>query len=320
MPVSYAQRLGELSDSIARSYCKRTSSEIKDRSLEYATKLADQIIEWSKTDGADEGFNVNYPDSYEAPVCHSCWTRTTPGYFSALLPYWGSNLHLVNGTEGLTNGCEPMKFSSDKDSQMYRDAMDLYQKAKVPYPDHERIAEYWDDAPGYSGTPTGHLLSLSCQLVMDQKMKPDVAMELYVKMGLSINEAFINCWQLKYTFNLLRPISYIHRFIDPQFNTFIASPSFPEFPSGHSFQSGAGTEILKNYLSDTITFTDRTNAWRKDIDGTPRTFRSFTQLSEEISISRFYGGIHFKTTLDTSLKYGRTIGNYVNVTIKCRKQ
>jgi hypothetical protein len=147
MPLSYSKRLGELSDSISRKYCKRTSPEIKDRSLEYAGKLADQIVEWSKTDGADEGFNKNYPDSYEPPVCISCWTKTTPGYFSALLPYWGTNQHLVNGTEALTNGCEPMEFSSDKESQMYQDAMDLYKKAKEPDPSHERIAEYWDDSP-----------------------------------------------------------------------------------------------------------------------------------------------------------------------------
>lgn len=319
MPVSYSKRLIELSDSITLKYCKRTSSEIKERSLDYAGRLADQIIEWSKTDGADEGFNKNYPDSYVPPVCPSCWTRTTPGYFSAILPYWGTNLHLINGTEALTEGCEPMEYSTDKGSAMYLDAEDLYKKAKEQKPEHERIAEYWDDSPGYSGTPTGHLMCLSHQLVAETKLDPSSAMELYVKMGLAINEAFINCWRLKYAFNLLRPITYIHRVIDPQFNTFIATPSFPEFPSGHSFQSGAGSEILKSVFSDSMAFTDKTNAWRKDIDGTPRSFDSFTELSEEISISRFYGGIHFKTTLDTSLKYGRMIGVHVFETIKCRK-
>ena len=31
-------------------------------------------------------------------------------------------------------------------------------------------------------------------------------------------------------------------------------------------------------------------------------------MSEDISSSRFYGGIHFLYTLDTSLAYGRKIG------------
>lgn len=320
MPPSNALSMSALSDSITKTFSRKLSDEKRRLSLEYGYALAQSIIDWSKRDGADEGFNKNYPENYAPPVCYSCWTKTTPGYFSAVQPFWGLNKHLIFGGDSLLVGCTPMPFSTDQNSPMFKDALLLYKTAKEPNPTHELIAEYWDDSPGYSGTPTGHLMQLAVQLVEERKLAPSKAMELYVKMGIAINEAFIHCWKLKYTFNLLRPISYIQRFIVPQFNTFIATPSFPEFPSGHSFQSGAGTQILKGYFSDTIAFSDNTNKWRSDIDGSARTYSSFTQLSEEISMSRFYGGIHFKTTLETSLYYGRIIGSYVLKSINCTKQ
>ena len=185
--------------------------------------------------------------------------------------------------------------------------------------EYEIIAEYWDDGAGYSGTPTGHFFTIANQIAGQQNLKLDQAMELYVKLGVAVNEAFIAAFRLKYKYNFIRPFTYIHRLIDSKFNTRIASPPFPEFPSGHSFQSGAATEIMKSIFGDSLTIVDSTNIDRVDIDGTPRTFSSFTEMSEEVSISRLYGGIHFLKSLDESLKYGRKIGKYVATELKCRK-
>ena len=65
------------------------------------------------------------------------------------------------------------------------------------------------------------------------------------------------------------------------------------------------------FFSNTTVFIDSTHINRTDIDGTPRTFNSIDSMAEEISISRFYGGIHFQFTLDESLKYGRIIGKSI---------
>lgn len=319
MPPANLSKLKIINDSLIKRYGKRIKKAVREASIRYGESIATEIIEWSKTDGADEGFNANYPESFEAPACESCWTKTTPGYFSSLQPYWGSNrLHLA-GSDNIVESCVPMEFSFDPSSVMYRDAMALYQFSKSKSPEVEIIAEYWDDAPGYSGTPSGHFFSLAQSLVIDKKLTLDSAIELYVKLGVALNEAFVNCWKLKYTYNFIRPITYIHRYIDPQFNTYIATPSFPEFPSGHSFQSGAGTEVLKAFFTDEIRFTDSTNIYRVDIDGRPRSFNSITELGEEISMSRYYGGIHFLTTLNTSLAFGKSLGYFVVTSLKCRK-
>lgn len=320
MPPANLERLNTMGDSIQKVHGRKTASKKKKKSIAYGMKIAQEIIEWSKLDGADTAFQDNYPDQFQPPQCKSCWTKTTPGYLPALLPYWGNNSSLLAGAQDVAQSCEVFTFSTDSTSFMYDQAMIVLNNSKDDDPKYERIAEFWDDGAGYSGTPSGHFFSVAQSLVIRENRPLDEALELYVKLGVAVNEAFISAFALKYKFNFIRPISYIQKYIDPQFNTRIASPPFPEFPSGHSFQSGAASEVMKSILSDTIPIIDSTHVNRSDIDGTPRNYSSFTEMSEEISISRLYGGIHFRETLDISLDYGRRIGRYVAQNLKCRNE
>lgn len=319
MPPSNQLRIDHINDSIQKLFGKKTSCRIKKESIAYGKQIAMEIIEWSKLDGADSAFDDNFPESFEPPQCISCWTKTTPGYLPSLLPYWGLNKQFLDGSQLIAEECIPFEFSTDSSSFMYEQALAVLENSKNKDPKYELIAEYWDDGAGYSGTPTGHFFTMSKQLVAKEGLSLDQALELYVKLGVAVNEAFISAFALKYKYNFIRPITYIQRYINSRFNTRIASPPFPEFPSGHSFQSGAATEIMKSIFPDESTIIDSTNFGRSDIDGTPRTYSSITEMSEEISISRLYGGIHFRESLDVSLAYGRKIGVYVAAKLKCRK-
>ncbi|MFK7786790.1 MAG: vanadium-dependent haloperoxidase, partial [Crocinitomicaceae bacterium] len=316
MPPANQERIEEINDSICKRY---RSCFIKRKSIEYGKLIAQEIIEWSKTDGGDKSFEDNYPESFAPPKGISKWTKTTPGYLPSLLPYWGNNRPFLKGSAAETADCKVFEFSIDSSSFMYKEALLVLENSKLTDPKYEAIAEYWDDGAGYSGTPSGHFFTMAMQLTKKENVPLDKSLELYVKLGVAVNEAFIEAFKLKYTYNLIRPISYIQRYIDPQFNTRIASPPFPEFPSGHSFQSGAATEVMKSVFGDEIEIIDSTHVGRTDIDGSPRRYSSLTEMSEEISISRLYGGIHFKETLDLSLSFGRKIGRFVSNTLNCRK-
>lgn len=319
MPPSNLDRISAVYESIRKLNAKKTSCRVEKLSIEYGIRLASEIIEWSKLDGADTSFEDNYPESFDPPQCISCWTKTAPGYLPSLLPYWGTNTPLLDGSQLQAENCKPFEFSIDSNSIMYQQALAVLDNSKKEDNSFEYIAEYWDDGAGYSGTPSGHFFTMSMQLVKKEELPLDKALELYVKLGVAVNEAFISAFSLKYKYNFIRPITYIQRYIDKSFNSRIASPPFPEFPSGHSFQSGAATGVMKSVFPDEISMIDSTNYLRSDIDGTPRSYTSLTEMSEEISISRFYGGIHFRETLDVSLHYGRKIGTFVAQKMNCRK-
>ncbi len=319
MPPSNKKHLQHLHDSIKNVYSVGKKEKRIEHSVCYGKKIAKAIIDWSKTDGADDGFERNYPSDFEPKACVSCWSRTFPGYLNAQVPFWGTNRPILPESQSVAADMQIFPFDTVPGTIMYEEALKVLENSKSDDPKYEVIAEYWADGAGYSGTPSGHFFTIAQTVAEKQNIGLEKALELYVKLGIAVNEAFISSFHLKYKFNFIRPISYIQRYIDPNFNSRLASPPFPEFPSGHSFQSGAASEVMKSVFGDTLEFTDHTNDYRKDIDGSPRTYSSFTEMSEEISISRFYGGIHFQKTLDLSLKYGRKIGQYVAKTVECKK-
>jgi len=318
MPPASKQRLMTLEQQLKEAYVTGVSANSKLKSIQFGEAIATQIIDWSKSDGGDIGFEENFPETFSPKECISCWTKTTPGYLPALLPYWGENRTILAGVKEVSNACVVTEFSKDSSSLLFKDAMSLYLNAKDNNPEYETIAEFWDDSPGYSGTPVGHFFMLALNQTIVEEFSLTESLEMNLKMGIAINDAIISSWYLKYKYNFIRPITYIQRYIDPQFNSRIPSPPFPEFPSGHSFQSGAATTILSEFRKSGALIIDSTNWNREDIIGTPRKFDSYHSLGEEASKSRFYGGIHFDETLRISLLYGRKIGAYVNSTLECR--
>jgi membrane-associated phospholipid phosphatase len=118
-------------------------------------------------------------------------------------------------------------------------------------------------------------------------------------------DAFIGCWHTKYTYNLLRPVTYIKRHIDPNWDALLTTPPFPEYPSGHSTLSGAAAVILSAMFGESFAFEDRT---KLDDGMSVRSYPSFWAAAQEAGISRLYGGIHYRTAIVQGLEQGRCIG------------
>ena len=142
-------------------------------------------------------------------------------------------------------------------------------------------------------------------MVSQRSMTAAKAAELFMVMSLAQADAFIAGWKVKYDTNVLRPVTYIRDRIDRDWHTDIVTPSFPEYPSGHSVQSGAAAEVLTRLLGDSIAFDDSTNL---AIGHPVRSFPSFLAAAEEAAISRLYGGIHYPMAITRGTAMGRCIG------------
>ena len=129
-------------------------------------------------------------------------------------------------------------------------------------------------------------------------------------------DAFISCWDMKYTYNLIRPESYINRYIDEDWKPELQTPPFPEYTSGHSIISNAAAVVLTNIYGSQTPFRDSTERpW-----GWPdRNFNSTMEAAKEAGMSRFYGGIHFKRAIEVSADQGQKIGNLVTSKLKMKK-
>jgi hypothetical protein len=125
---------------------------------------------------------------------------------------------------------------------------------------------------------------------------------------LALYEAFIACWYEKYRSVRIRPQTAIQRLIDDQWFSYLQTPPFPEYTSGHSTISAAAGEVLTHLFGDGFAFTDSSE---KEYGLPVRSFTSFRKAAEEASISRVYGGIHFRSGCDNGNKLGRKVGEAV---------
>jgi hypothetical protein len=149
------------------------------------------------------------------------------------------------------------------------------------------------------------------EVIRNEKSDLAMAAVTFAKLGIAVNDAFISCWNGKYFFNLIRPITYVHRYIDDTWVIPLETPPFPEYTSGHSVQSGAAAQVLTDIFGDNYAFTDNMHLSRGDIDGSPRSFKSFYAFANEAAISRLYGGIHFRTGIEVGVDQGKKIGKNI---------
>ena len=166
------------------------------------------------------------------------------------------------------------------------------------------IVFFWADNPIQSGTPGGHSMLITTQVLWQGNYNLETAAEAYARVGVAVADAFISCWQAKFTYNLCRPITYIRTYINPAWNSMITTPNFPEYTSGHSVQSGAAARVLTAMFGANYSYIDSTGY----PDLAPRSFNSFDAFANEAAISRLYGGIHYRDAIDHGLTEGDCIG------------
>ena len=137
----------------------------------------------------------------------------------------------------------------------------------------------------------------------------DIAAEAYAKVGMAVADAFVACWDTKYRYNLLRPVTYIQALIDADWLPLLVTPPFPSTPRDTRCSRGRRRRCSRISSAAAYAFVDRTHEDR----GLPaRSFSSFFQAAREAAISRLYGGIHFRPAIVRGLEQGRCIGQAVS--------
>lgn len=220
-------------------------------------------------------------------------------------PWWGTLRPFVLKRPDECVTPPPAAWDTTPGSDFHNQAMEVYAVSKALTPKQRETVLYWADNPGQTGTPVGHWLAIGSQLVRQRNLSAAEASEMFVLMTLAQADAFIAIWHEKYRLNLLRPVTYIRRYIDSSWTPAIVTPAFPEHPSGHSGQSAAAATVLTGLLG-TVAFDDSTNL---SLGHAVRRYRSFNDAADEAALSRLYGGIHFRYGNEHGTTLGRCIGN-----------
>ncbi|WP_408641428.1 phosphoesterase [Spirosoma telluris] len=204
---------------------KSTDETVNQRSVDFGKKIADALFEWSKTDGGDAGYSRNFPASYVVPTGAGMWQPTENGQKIPMQPYWGKNRTFVKANNDLPMP-KPLTYSTDVKSAIFSQYMDVYNKSKSLTQTEKEISLWWSDNPGDSFTPPGHSYSLARIAAVSTKANLAKAAETFARTGISVADAFILCWRCKFTYNNLRPYTYVRLAIDPAWVPFWPAPLF----------------------------------------------------------------------------------------------
>jgi len=308
-PYIWMEKVYALNDSVNAHFARQLSPDAMKKSKLYGAKIAFWIFEYSKNDGGHQSFLRTYRMGYKLPICQSCFEINRVADLEntgPLHPRWGENRTFIAKNQEEIDIKPKVEFSIYPNSPFYKMALEVYDISKQVVPNSEKlqIANFWDDAATFTYTAPGHSISILTQVLKQRPVDLARASELYSNLAIAISDAFIVTWRLKYEHNLIRPISYIKKYIDNQWEPALLTPPFPEFPSGHSVQTSTMATVLTSKIGDNVSFVD----YSKYFVGPPKTFTSFWTAAKECSMSRVYGGIHFRDGIEQGEETGKIVG------------
>ena len=251
--------------------------------------VANQILAARANDGSSAV--VPPPDGSGPGV----WIPTPPAFLPYLLPQWGF----------------VAPFGMNSSSQFRPPGPELgVAVGSTRTEDQTEIALFWADSAG-TETPPGHWNSIAQIIGAAQGTTLEENARLFALLNIAMADAAICSWDAKYTYHFWRPVTAI-AFAEPQLNwmSFIVTPPFPDYTSGHSTFSAAAATVLPLFFgTEDLPFTTGS-------DFLPGVFRSFStceNAAEEAALSRIYGGIHFRTASEDGLQAGTSIGEWTFV-------
>jgi hypothetical protein len=236
-----------------------------------------RVVARAQNDGSDAVWQGS------VPVRPGLWVPTPPAFAPPLEPLVGTwrTWNLRSG--GQFRPGSPTAFGTADYAVEIREVYDV---SRVLTDEHKRIADFWADGPG-TVTPPGHWDRIALDLIRSHRLGATAAAQVLAALNTAQADAFIACWDAKFTYWSERPVTAIRRELDPGWLSYVPTPPFPAYVSGHSTTSGAASEVLAAYF--------------------PRAARRLRAWAQEAAVSRLYGGIHFRSDNEAGLVLGRKV-------------
>src|SRR5262245_6771781 len=227
------------------------------------------------------------------------------GNWPAMLPQWGHVTPFTMAAPWQFRLPGPPALASADYARDYQEVKRLGGKdSSARTAEQAEIARYW-----YEGSPQGW--SRIARVVAAQRGldRWDNA-RLLALVNAVIADGYIAGADTRYLYNFWRPVTAIRAGdgpgADPAWETYLNTPPLPDYPSTHSVAGGAASAVLARYFgSDDIAFSMASGPPFADI---ARSFKSFSQASQENADSRVYAGIHFRSACQDGIKLGEQIG------------
>lgn len=168
--------------------------------------------------------------------------------------------------------------------QMQTELAEVLDMIQHPTRERTRIVHYWADGVG-TYTPPGHWNAIAAEDFIPKQFSEVRWARNMALLNMSLMDAAIVCWDTKNYYSNPRPTQ-----LNANIKTLTGIPNFPAYISGHSTFSGAAATILAYVI--------------------PQNADKYNAMAKEASMSRLYGGIHYRSDCEVGLQVGASVGNH----------
>jgi PAP2 superfamily protein len=285
----------------------------------YATSLGRIAEGAAKTGGvgvgekvAAESFALRANDGANAPNVYR--PVTTPGvYVVTVLPvssHWPNVTPWVLQRSSQFRPGPPPTLTSSEWARDCAEVMELGSKTStVRTAEQTDIARFWTIVGPASWDPVLGALAATPGRSLLQNAR------FFALAEMAAADAYIAVFDAKYTYNLWRPITAIRNgdlhgnaamSRNPGWEPLIDTPLHPEYPCAHCITSAAIAVVIESEFGPgpmpEVTMTSPT------APNVVRRWTSANAFTDEVSLARIYGGIHYRTSMIVGQRMGRQIG------------
>jgi hypothetical protein len=296
---------------LERSLQDIPEGDAKQRGIDIGQQVADIILRDRRNDGA-----LGAQDRYVPGTAPGSYQPTNADRVVGLAGFGNVQTFVIPSADRFTPGGPPIYGSNQ-----YAIELNEVQRlggvtSSSRTNDQTQIATFW----AYDRPDTFRPPAQWNQIAEVESLRSGLSTlenaRMFAQLNVAQADAGIVAWNTKYRYNQLRPVSAVRAADndgnfstvgDANWQSFLATPPFPDYISGHSTFGAAAGEVLSNYFGSNHAF----QVTSQEIPGIYRSFQSFQQAADENGRSRIYGGVHVESANRDGLAAGRAVARYV---------
>jgi hypothetical protein len=289
----------------AASLAQLPEGQAKDRGIAFGIRSAEHLIRLRANDGRD----ATIP--FTQPPAPGVWRPTPPAFLPFSAPQLGfvTPLLVRNATQFAPP--PPPALTSARYTRDFNEVKALGSATST-----ERAPAQTDTARFFSGNALVQYNAALRDQVAARRLDIVEAARMFAAVDMSVADAVTSVWYAKYVYGYWRPITAINladtdgnpaTTPDPNWTPLLATPPYPEYPSGYNVVNSTVTHSLENLFH---TRHLRLTLISTAVPGVERFYDSGRALRRDVVDARIWNGFHFRFANTAARDMGRRLARW----------
>jgi hypothetical protein len=308
LPSQKAAIDAKLQDSLAQI----GDGELVDQGIQVGQEAAAQILEARENDGSDAKPPVFVPQPGSGE-----YQLTPPNFQQPVFTHWGKVQPFALETGDQFRPPPAPAVTSRRYTADFNEIKSLGEiNSTTRSGDQTDIGRFWGAAPVQNvWNQIAQIAGMSSRNTLEQNAR------MFALLDASMADGVIGLYDAKYAYHRWRPVTAVRAGSndgnpnttgDSNWTPLAVTALDPSYVGAHATISQSAAVALREFFgSDRLDF----SLANPSLPGIVRSFRSFSQASEEAAASRIYAGQHFRYDEDAGQVLGDQVGDFVSDSI-----